>query len=298
MRRWWTESVAAAAQVADRPRLWIPGALAWTVTVGWAALVIGVARPPGVAELTFLGAGIFGSGAWPWNAVGIGIGTLLAALLAFGLASAGEALLQRGRQAERAELARMFVIGIVCAIPALVAILALAMATVIVAPLEFNAPDRELGPLARTAGRLSPLLVAIVVAASAGAALHAAATRHLAAGTRAADALRRSPRTLAAAGVTAVAQAAAVLVARLAYLAICAALLRVLWAPIGSRLDGGGMDPAVALLLVGFVSIWLCLVLGGGALHAWGSVSWTQVLGTHLRDRPRSRERMETSTGP
>jgi hypothetical protein len=82
-----------------------------------------------------------------------------------------------------------------------------------------------------------------------------------------------------------------VLIARVAYLAVAAIGLRVLWAPIGLRLEAGGMDPAVGLLLVGFVAIWLCLVLGGGALHAWGSTSWTRVLG-------RSRERMETTTGP
>jgi hypothetical protein len=26
------------------------------------------------------------------------------------------------------------------------------------------------------------------------------------------------------------------------------------------------------------VAIWLCLVLAGGALHAWGSLSWTRLL--------------------
>jgi hypothetical protein len=40
-----------------------------------------------------------------------------------------------------------------------------------------------------------------------------------------------------------------------------------------------GIDGPAALLLVGFVAIWLCLILGGGALHAWGSVSWTRILG-------------------
>jgi hypothetical protein len=32
------------------------------------------------------------------------------------------------------------------------------------------------------------------------------------------------------------------------------------------------------------VSIWLCLVLAGGALHAWGSVSWTRLLEARGRD--------------
>jgi hypothetical protein len=60
-------------------------------------------------------------------------------------------------------------------------------------------------------------------------------------------------------------------------------LLRVLWAPIDARLADDGFGFAAVLLLVGFVAIWLCLVLAGGALHAWGSVSWTRLL--DARDR-------------
>jgi hypothetical protein len=61
---------------------------------------------------------------------------------------------------------------------------------------------------------------------------------------------------------------------------VTAALLGVLWHPIGIRLSGEGIDAAIVPLLVGFVAIWLCLVLGGGALHAWASVTWTGVLGS------------------
>jgi hypothetical protein len=59
----------------------------------------------------------------------------------------------------------------------------------------------------------------------------------------------------------------------------------VLWAPIGVRLEGEGIGLAAMLLLVGFVAIWLCLVLGGGALHAWGSAAWTRILGAAGRMR-------------
>jgi len=286
MRRWWIDATSAAGHVADRPHLWLPGALAWIASGGWLALVIGVIPPPNISELTFMGAGIFKSGAWPWNALAIGAAALAAVLIGFGLVSAGEAVLLRGRRAGRRDVARIFVLGAVCATPTLVVLLAMATAAVVVAPIEFNAPTEQLGPLARTAGRLSLFLVAILVAASAGAAVHAPAARSVVDGRTIAEALRGSPRTLAGAGASAVLQATAVLVARLAYLAVAAIGLRVLWAPIGVRLEAGGMDAAVALLLLGFVAIWLCLVLGGGALHAWGSTSWTRVLG-------RSRERME-----
>ena len=50
MHRWLSASAQAASQVADRSSLWLPGALAWMVTVGWLALIVGVATPPTVAE--------------------------------------------------------------------------------------------------------------------------------------------------------------------------------------------------------------------------------------------------------
>ena len=105
-------------------------------------------------------------------------------------------------------------------------------------------------------------------------------------------------RDLRLSGVAAVAHASVLLFTRLAYLAVGAVLLRVLWAPIGERVEHAGFDPAVALLLVGFVAIWLCLVLGGGALHAWGSVTWTGVLGTRIGGEGRSAEQMETISRP
>jgi hypothetical protein len=85
---------------------------------------------------------------------------------------------------------------------------------------------------------------------------------------------------------------------RLAFAGLAALLLRVLWAPIEERLALNGIDPAAMLLLVGFVAIWLCLVLAGGALHAWGSVSWTGVLGAGAIDRGASQDEMEPSTQP
>jgi len=58
----------------------------------------------------------------------------------------------------------------------------------------------------------------------------------------------------------------------------------------GMPFEGGPtIDPATVLLLVGFVAIWLCLVLGGGAVHAWGSMTATLLLEGRTRtvpDRP------------
>ena len=294
MRIWRSGARSAADEVAEHPALWLPGALAWIATVGWLALVIGVARPPTVAELTFLGARIFTSGAWPWNLVAGATGVALVIVVGFLLAAAGEAVLLRGRRASFADVGRLAVIGLACAAPTAVVLAAAVAVAAGVAPGEFNAPEPGPGPLVRTAFRVAPFLAALVVAASAGAAVHAAAARGVAAGRGVLPALRDAPRALAEASPAALLLAATLLVARVAYLALAAVLLRVLWAPIGVRLSGEGIGLAAVLLLVGFVAIWLCLVLGGGALHAWGSAAWTRILfgasghrGDHERETKR-----------
>jgi len=74
--------------------------------------------------------------------------------------------------------------------------------------------------------------------------------------------------------------------AQLVFLGFGALLLGVLWVPIGARLAGGGeIDIAIGLLLVGFVAVWLCLVLAGGALHAWSAATWSRLLATDASGR-------------
>ena len=298
MHRWWVASRWAAGMVADRPALWLPGALAWVVGIGWLTLVIGVARPPSTAGLTFRGAGVFASGAWPWNAVAIGVGALLITLFAIALTAVAEAALLRGRRATALDVRRLFVLGVIGATPLVAGLLLTATAAVMVARVEFNAPRETLDPLVRTALRAAPVLLATIVAAAAASALTAAAARHALAGVKVGQSLQRGVRDLRLSGVAAVAHASVLLFTRLAYLAVGAVLLRVLWAPIGERVKHAGFDPAVALLLVGFVAIWLCLVLGGGALHAWGSVTWTRVLGSPVGGDGSSAEQMETVPRP
>lgn len=295
MRLWLNASVSAASDVADRSRLWLPGALAWMVTVGWLALLLGVARPPTVAELTFVGAGIVTSGQWPWNGIAILAAVVALTSTAIALASVAEAALLRGRRARPADVRRTFLVGVVCVVPLAVAVAALLVVLSFVAPGEFNAPEPGGGPLLRTLVALGPLVAVAALAAVLGGAIHAAATRS--AGDGAWSALRAAPAALGRAGTAAIGQVLAVLATRVAYLAVTAILLRVLWAPIDERLSGEGFGLAVILLLVGFVAIWLCLVLAGGALHAWGSVSWTRLLDTrgsevgavaHMESRSRS----------
>lgn len=284
MRRWLRASVQSASFVADRSTLWLPGALAWIVTVGWLALVLGVAAPPSISELTFLGAGIVTSGQWPLNGIAILGAALVLVVAAIALASVAEAALLRGRRVGLDEVRRTFLIGVICFVPLAVAIALLLIASSFVARGEFNEPDPGAGPLIAILAALGPLVVVSLIAGVVGGAVHAAATRAAGEADGALASLRRAPATLSRAGIGAIGQVLALLVARVAYVALTAILLRVLWAPIEDRIDGEGFGLASVLLLVGFVAIWLCLVLAGGALHAWGSVSWTRLLEARGRE--------------
>lgn len=276
--------------------MWVPGAMGWVATVGWLALLIGVASPPSIAELTFLGASIFTSGAWPWNLVALSLGAGALGAIGFALTSGAEVVLLRGTRATPADVGRTFALAVICAVPALAAIGALGVAAAAIGPAEFNSPQDGGGPLVRMALRLMPIIMTIAVAAVVGAAVHASAARRTLTGASIGEALRAAPRSLGRAGVAGIVQAMVLLAARIGFLAIAALLLRVLWAPIDQRLSLAGIDLAVALLLVGFVAIWLCLILVGGALHAWGSASWTRVLGATVPDARPVSSGMETPT--
>jgi hypothetical protein len=281
MRRWRQEALAAADLVAGRADLWLPGALAWSLTVGWLPLLFAVARPPTVTDLTFLGARIYTSAAWPWNVVAALAGAVLLAVGAFVLVALAETALagawRRGLSASG--VARATVIGFVTAAPTIAAGLAAGTAFVSAATREFTSPAPG-DPLMRAVGSAIPFLVAVAVAWTLGGLAHAAAVRE-AVLRRAGivEAIAAVPRRLRSAGSATVATGIAALAFRVAYVALTAVLLRVLWHPIGIRLSREGIDAAIVPLLVGFVAIWLCLVLGGGALHAWASVTWTGVLG-------------------
>ncbi|MEO7295144.1 MAG: hypothetical protein ABIZ57_03290 [Candidatus Limnocylindria bacterium] len=288
MRRWREAVVGSTRLVSERPELWLPGALAWMASVGWIPFIVAVARPPSVAELTFLGARIVSSGSWPWNAVLIGSAIVAVGLLAFVLnAIANTTLfaLLGGRPASRADAARVLAVNLVTALPAALTVLVILLATVVIAPREFNAPDPAGGPVLRTIVRLTPYLVLLALTAAAGGAIAAVAGR-LAVRNREgiSRALRSAPAmTLGAAPA---AHAVVAFVLQLVFVGFTTLLLVVLWAPIGTRLDGGGeIEIGIGLLLVGFVAIWLCLVLAGGALHAWSAATWSRLVVTHPSGR-------------
>jgi hypothetical protein len=182
-------------------------------------------------------------------------------------------------------------------VPVIAVLLVVGAVVPLVAQGEFNAPNRTGDPLVRTLMRVAPLLGAVLAAAVVGGAAHAAAMRAAMAGRSAGAALREAPERLVGLGWAGILHAIGLALARVAFLVIAALLLRVLWDPIGIRLAGGGMDLATMLLLVGFVAIWLCLVLAGGALHAWGSVTWTRLLAVRAGGAPATQQQLERRPG-
>jgi hypothetical protein len=287
VRRWRDTAVASAQRVSERPELWLPGSLAWVASVGWIPFVIAVVRPPTVAELTFLGARIVTSGAWPWNGVLIGAAAVAVVLLAFVLVAAANTVLiglVDGRPPGLSDVGRMLAVSLVSAAPAVLAAMVVLLAVAVVAPGEFNAPEPAGGPILRTAVRVAPYLALLLLTSVGGGALAAIAGRISV--RRRTGTLRslQSSATMAVTAPPAIHAVVGVLV-QLIFLGFAAVLLGVLWAPIGARLGIGRIEIATGLLLVGFVAIWLCLVLAGGALHAWSAATWSRLLVTDAPGR-------------
>jgi hypothetical protein len=277
MRPWLTAAGESARIVAERPDLWLAGALAWVTSVGWIPFVVAVARPPSDAELTFLGARFVTSGAWPMNAVAVGALLVAVVIAAFAVVATANAvliaLLSR-RRATVESVRRLFTTALAASVPTAVLLVLLLVVAASIAPGSFNAPDGG-GAVPRLLLRLAPILLALGAAIVVGAAFAATAGRGrgLGDGPRALLQLRRAGWTQVVIGTS----------LGVAFLGLAALLLGVLWAPIRVRLESGRIGIDVALLLVGFVAIWLCLVLAGGALHAWSATTWSRLLATGSR---------------
>lgn len=283
MERWRAVAGASAHHVSEHPELWVPGALGWLVSVGWIPFIVTVLRPPSVSDLTFVGARLVTSGAWPWNAVIVGAGVLAVVGMVLALAAGANATLialDERRAARIVDAIRLFQVSVMAGLPAALATGTLLAAVAVVAPGQFNAPDPPGGPLLSTLGRLLPFLVlvgatgigALMVAAIGGrlaVARHAGPLRAIASSTR--HVLRGAELLHAAASLL----AAGLLIG------LATMMLGVLWAPIRADLGASGaFDLATGSLLVGFVAVWLGIVLAGGALHAWSATTWSRLVAT------------------
>ena len=283
MRAWLREGAAAARIAADRADLWPAGALASLTFLGWLPLLLAVARVD-VGDVTFLASDLRKSSAYPANVIALGAAVVAGAMLLCLLAAMAETALTRAAfasQRARTTFAEGALQGLTvilaCALPAALAMAALLLGTAAMAPEEFQAPDLGVPLPLRLAGDLAPFLAAFVLAVLVGQAIGGAALRRVSAPEPqpVSLALARSARELIRQPAQRLGLALAGLVADVLALALTYAVLRVLWAPIASDLDAGRLArPDTLLLLVGFVAIWLALLLAAGALHVMLSAWW------------------------
>ncbi len=281
---WLKNARASWGTVTDRPDLWLAASLGSVVSLAWLPLLLSVAALPRASDLAFLGAGLLGSSLYPWNVLLLaGVATLvvLGACLLAGLAEA--ALLRGaghgtpGRSLTR-DTEAAFSVLLIAWLPAVAIATALTSGIAAVAPTEFGAPDIG-GPLVlRILGHLVPLVVGLVAFVLIGQAFGATVLRRAvgAGAVPVGTALRGGLRDLLARPLRRLATAVVSTLIGLGALAVATVLLRQLWAPIQAELTGGQLvSPRAILLLVGFVALWLALVLAFGALHAWVSAWWS-----------------------
>jgi hypothetical protein len=282
MRGWLHNAVVAAVRAGDDNQRWLFGALAAIVFLGWLPFALAVVPLPSAADLAFFGADLYTSSVWPLNAAALVLAlAAVAAVAAFLVALGAVSVLRREGTARGSALGnalRAWVVQLVAAVPALVVAATLAVRIAAVAPAEYQSPNIG-GPVeVRIAAELLPLIVLFLVALLAGQLFGGAATRRVVnqrtggigpALRGAASDLRQHPlRLLGVAILT--------LLVQIVDLLATYALLRILWAPIGAQLSGGLLSsPSTLLLLVGFVAIWLCLVLAAGVVFAWASAWWS-----------------------
>ncbi len=255
--------------------------LASLVYVGWLPLLLVVAPPDG-NDLEYFGISLITSGFYPLNVVALSVaavaGFILLALLAAVAETALVGLL-RGRPVAGAS--RMawsgLAILLVATLPVLVAGTALVMAIVSVAPGVYISPDVETPVLLRLAWTVLPHLVAVGAAILVGQSFGGVALRvaALGSGRDTTGAIRAGFRRLVRdpfgpLGVALVGWVKDLLLVVGGYL-----LLSGPWSAVGDRLSGGPpLRPEALLLLVGFVGIWLAVLIVGGALHAFVSAWW------------------------
>ncbi len=276
MGDWLRGGVAAARLVADRADLWFPGAMVSFAAAGWLVLLTVVAAPPDEGDAVYLGVRLATSTWWPWNAVVLVVAMTVAVGALLGAVAFGEVALMMGTTDPRDGT-------YVPSVPRAMSVLALALVPIgalvalllwLAVPLfeaAYLQPDADTPYFVRVLETAWPavliLLVVIVVVQAFGAA-----------------ALRRPGRQgLEFAwrhGARLIPQAAVTTGVFLAGQVTTALVLVALWIPLGDRLaDGHLSELSTAVLLLGFIWIWLVLVMLAGVVQAWISAWWTSALG-------------------
>lgn len=281
MTGWLRRGAAAASLAGERGELWPPATLASLVYLGWPLLLV-VLAPPNGNDLEYFGVSLVTSGTYPANVIALcvaavsGFVLLLLAAAAAEIALVGMLTRRTVESASRTALSGVAIL-LLATVPVMVALIALVLDIVAVAPGVYISPDIQTPILLRLAEAVLPYLVGVAVAILIGQVLGGMALRLAISngGRDAGPAIRKSLRRLGRRpwgpfGVALVGWLKDLLLAGGSYL-----LLRAVWAPVSDRLTAGPLArPETLLLLVGFVGIWLVLLVVSGALHAFVSAWW------------------------
>lgn len=280
MVRWLSRGLAAARVASDRAELWFPGALVSFAAAGWLVLLLTIAPDPDAAGAAGLGMQLMANPWWPWNVVVLGVAIVcgLATILlavAFGEVTLMMGLSDPARAGTPPTVPRAMAVLTVAAVPAVAAALILGS---LAAP---GAVDAVLGadPATPLSARLLeatwPYLLALAVVVVLVQAVGAASLRRP--GWQGLTAARRGGNRL-------IPQAAVTFAAFIGAQALTGGMIGTLWHPLAGRLaDGGLAQPTTIILLLGFVWIWLVLVIVCGVVQAWTSAWWEAELGAGSR---------------
>ncbi|MGH2462269.1 MAG: hypothetical protein ACRDFZ_01415 [Candidatus Limnocylindria bacterium] len=272
MRDWLRGGMAAARVAASRAELWVPGAIVSFAFAGWVAFLLVVGTPPDESDVVYFGVRLAASPWWPWNLVALvmaalsGIGTMLLAI-AFGEVALLMGLSDREWDRILITVPRaMAALGVAgCGVALVIAVLMW-----LAAPIFFEAytqPDPSTPYAIRVAVGAWPALVVLAAVAAVAQAFGALALRHP--WRVALSTLRRRAHRL-------LPQAALTTAGFLGSQVLTVLLLGSVWEPLSERLaDGRLAEPATPILLLGFVWIWLVLVLLAGVVQAWISAWWS-----------------------
>jgi hypothetical protein len=288
VRGWLARGREAFRLAGERSDLWLAGALGWLVFVGWLPLLLVVAPPDGEG-IEAIGVSLYLSQSFPLNAVLLVAGAVAGFVGLCLLAATAEVAIEHAADpraahppAGRATFSA-FGILLITAVPVVVTAGLVLGAVLAVAPAEYLSADLATPVLLRIALRILPelgvlLLVLLAMQTVGGAALRFGFTHP---GQPAITSLRAVLRSILARPWRSVGVATAGLLADGVAAAVTFGLLRLLWPPIGLGLgDGLRSRPETVLLLLGFVAVWLGLLLAAGALHVAISAWWAMEVGT------------------
>ena len=299
---------AAAAIASDRSDLWTAAALAELVTFGWLPLVAAVVPLPRLSDLAFASAELAGRERAVVLGVAVAVAVLGGVLLTRLVAALADGFVirvlrhggrRRGRRARDFDLAAAWGLQVIAFVPLAIALGLLVYTVAIVGPAEWLSPDRSgVDFTGRLLLAVAPALVAVALSGLLTTAFGAVGMQRV---IRRRESLRAAARgTVAdirrhAVGVMAIALGGSL--ARIVVLGVSFVLLETMWRPIASELAGGRLIGVPGLpLLLGFVFVWLCLLIGSGALRTALTILWAAELSDAVPTRDTSEERGSTWT--